>query len=203
MSALAEQHEAHKERSGRLWSAAQPQPKPSAQYVAVSPFVRARRAAEANRLEKQREAFERQMIRFRAGFTDPALNAPAEDWPAYTPPVTYDSYIPPTTTPGRKAMREIIAEVARDHRISVTELLSHRRTRYIVFARHEAIWRCKRETTNSLPAIGRAFGGFDHTTILHAIRQHEKRMSAAAATGVNEPLRAQANTGVSEHGATA
>lgn len=180
MSALAEQHETWAGVKDRLWNAPPPPPKPSKKYVAVSPFVRARRAAEAARVERQREAFERQMIRFRAGFTDPALDAPAEDWPAYTPPVTYDSYVPSKATPGRKTMREIIAEVALKHHISVTEMLSYRRSRYIVFARHEAIWRCKKETTNSLPAIGRAFGGFDHTTILHAIRQHEKRMREAA-----------------------
>jgi chromosomal replication initiation ATPase DnaA len=30
----------------------------------------------------------------------------------------------------------------------------------------------------SLPAIGRFFGGFDHTTVLHAIRAVERRMAA-------------------------
>jgi hypothetical protein len=200
VSALAEQHETWAGARERLWNAAPPAPKPSKKYAAVSPFVRARRAAEANRLEKQREAFDRQMIRFRAGFTDPALDAPAEDWPAYTPPVTYDSYVPPKSTPGRKTMREIIKETAIKHHVTVNDILSIRRDRSIVAARQESMWRCKMETTNSLPAIGRAHGGRDHTTVIHSVRRQEERM--AAATGVNEPLRREANAGVSEHGAT-
>lgn len=180
MSALAEQHERWSGVKERLWNASPPAPKQSRRINAVSPFVRAKRAREREWREQQRQAFERQMTRFRAGFTDPSLNAPAEEWPSYTPPVTYDSYAPPTATPRTKTMKEIIREVAAKHKLSVTEILSFRRTRHIVSARHEAIWRCKMETTNSLPAIGRAFGGFDHTTVLHAIRMHEKRMREAA-----------------------
>ena len=35
---------------------------------------------------------------------------------------------------------------------------------------------CKQLTTKSLPDIGRAFGGRDHTTVLHAVRKVEELM---------------------------
>jgi len=75
--------------------------------------------------------------------------------------------------------RRIAREVAAKHLVSMMDLLSPRRDREVVRARHEAFWRCKHETTMSLPEIGRRFGGRDHTTVLHGIRKHEERMREA------------------------
>lgn len=69
-------------------------------------------------------------------------------------------------------MISIIAEVARKHGLKVADLKGPRRNRPYVRARQEAMYRCYRETDNSLPAIGRAFGNRDHTTVLHGIRRH-------------------------------
>lgn len=194
MSALAEQHERWSGARERLWNAPPPAPKESRVINAVSPFVRARRAAEADKLARQKAYFERQLIQFRAGFTDPVLNAPAENWPSYTPPVTYDvCEQTPRKIGARKTMREIIKETALKHHVSVNDILSPRRDRGTVAARQESMWRCKQETTFSLPQIGRAHGGRDHTTAIHSIRRHEERLAA---------LRARSNTGVSEHGDT-
>jgi chromosomal replication initiator protein len=100
------------------------------------------------------------------------------------PPAPYDQCIP-REPPSRDIrvptgqLAAIIAEVAHKHRISVIEIKSRRHEHRIVLARHEAFWRCRNETFFSLPQIGRAFGGFDHTTVLNGCRQHEKRMKEA------------------------
>ena len=72
--------------------------------------------------------------------------------------------------------KQIARQVAAKHGVSVTDLLSARRDRPVAVARHEAFYRCRHETTLSLPEIGRRFGGRDHTTVLHGVRMHEQRM---------------------------
>lgn len=67
----------------------------------------------------------------------------------------------------RKIQREVAGAVG----ITLNDLLSPRKTRGVAFARQFAIWRVRKETTLSLPQIGRLFGGRDHTTILHACRK--------------------------------
>ena len=70
----------------------------------------------------------------------------------------------------------IMREVCDKHGISKSELLSPRRAVPIVAARHEAMYRMSKETTMSLPAIGRRMGGRDHTTVLHGIRKYEANL---------------------------
>lgn len=84
----------------------------------------------------------------------------------------------PTVPPQPITMHVIIAQVAAQYGLTYTQILARRRHRPIVHARQYAMWRCQRETRASLPEIGRYFGGYDHTTVLHAIRAHEKRMGA-------------------------
>lgn len=73
-------------------------------------------------------------------------------------------------------MRQIAMEVCADHRVAFREILSDRRSRYIVLARHEIWWRCKNETMKSFPTIGRFFRR-DHTTIMAGVRKHEERLA--------------------------
>jgi chromosomal replication initiator protein len=61
--------------------------------------------------------------------------------------------------------------VADYYRIPVADLLSSRRTRSITRPRQMAMALAKQLTQNSLPEIGNAFGGRDHTTVLHACRK--------------------------------
>ena len=75
--------------------------------------------------------------------------------------------------------KKIARQVALKHGCNIKEMRSIRRDKMIVAARHEAFWRCHKELCMSLPQIGRVFGDRDHTTVLHGIRQHEKRMQAA------------------------
>jgi len=70
----------------------------------------------------------------------------------------------------------ILEDVARTHGISVKELKSPSRYRNIAWPRQEAMWRLKRETTLSLPAIGRLLNR-DHTTVLHGVLAHQRRLN--------------------------
>ncbi len=61
--------------------------------------------------------------------------------------------------------------VAEYYKIRVADLLSKRRNRSIARPRQMAMSLCKELTNHSLPEIGDAFGGRDHTTILHGCRK--------------------------------
>jgi chromosomal replication initiator protein len=58
--------------------------------------------------------------------------------------------------------------VATFYGISLEEMVGKRRDRHIVFPRQVAMFIIREETATSLPAIGQAFGGRDHTTVLHS-----------------------------------
>lgn len=61
--------------------------------------------------------------------------------------------------------------VAEYYKIRVTDLLSARRTRTLARPRQLAMALAKELTNHSLPEIGTAFGGRDHTTVLHACKK--------------------------------
>lgn len=66
--------------------------------------------------------------------------------------------------------------VADYYKIRVADLLSERRSRSVARPRQLAMALAKELTNHSLPEIGDAFGGRDHTTVLHACRKiHELR----------------------------
>ena len=63
--------------------------------------------------------------------------------------------------------------VAEYYKLKVSDMLSPRRTRTLARPRQMAMALCKELTEHSLPEIGEAFGGRDHTTVLHACRRIE------------------------------
>jgi len=66
--------------------------------------------------------------------------------------------------------------VADYYKIRVADLLSERRSRSVARPRQLAMALAKELTNHSLPEIGDAFGGRDHTTVMHACRKiHELR----------------------------
>lgn len=67
-----------------------------------------------------------------------------------------------------KTIKEVVCKA---YGVSICDLLSVRRTARVVKPRQIAMYVCKTVTTKSLPEIGRAFGGRDHTTVLHAVRK--------------------------------
>ncbi len=60
--------------------------------------------------------------------------------------------------------------VAEYYKVKVSDLLSKRRSRSVTRPRQMAMALAKELTNHSLPEIGDAFGGRDHTTVLHACR---------------------------------
>jgi chromosomal replication initiator protein len=65
---------------------------------------------------------------------------------------------------------ERIQEVVADYyQLSVEDMKGKRRDKHIVFPRQVAMFIVREETPSSLPVIGQAFGGRDHTTALHSI----------------------------------
>jgi chromosomal replication initiator protein len=60
--------------------------------------------------------------------------------------------------------------VAEYYKVKVADLLSKRRSRSVARPRQMAMALAKELTNHSLPEIGDAFGGRDHTTVLHACR---------------------------------
>jgi chromosomal replication initiator protein len=73
--------------------------------------------------------------------------------------------------------------VADYYKVRMADLLSKRRSRSVARPRQVAMALSKELTTHSLPEIGDAFGGRDHTTVLHAckrikeLRTAEQRMT--------------------------
>ena len=63
--------------------------------------------------------------------------------------------------------------VCKFYKISKTEMLSSRRSRYLVRPRQTAIYLTKILTSKSLPEIGREFSNRDHTTVIHSIKTIE------------------------------
>lgn len=61
--------------------------------------------------------------------------------------------------------------------MTLMELRSQRRTKMVVKARQISMYLAKTLTEQSLPEIGRRFGGRDHTTVLHAVRKIERLVS--------------------------
>jgi len=74
----------------------------------------------------------------------------------------------------RISIDEIQTQVAEHYRIRKAEMTSARRARDVARPRQVAMYLSKQLTPKSLPDIGRRFGGRDHTTVIHAVRQIEK-----------------------------
>ena len=64
--------------------------------------------------------------------------------------------------------------VCKFFKISKNEMLSARRSRYLVRPRQTAIYLSKVLTSKSLPEIGRSFSNRDHTTVIHSVKTIER-----------------------------
>jgi len=69
---------------------------------------------------------------------------------------------------------QIQTSVCQFFKINKSEMLSARRSRYLVRPRQTAIYLAKILTSKSLPEIGRAFSNRDHTTVIHSVKTIEK-----------------------------
>jgi len=81
----------------------------------------------------------------------------------------------------RKTMKTISVEmvqktVAEFYKISLSELRAKKRNKNIVLPRQVAMYLSRQLTNMSLPEIGNAFGGKDHTTVLHSYKKIEREI---------------------------
>jgi len=72
---------------------------------------------------------------------------------------------------------QIMASTADYFGVSLEDLRGHSRSRVLVNARQVAMYLCRELTELSLPRIGQAFGGRDHTTVMHADRKIRQQMA--------------------------
>ena len=91
-----------------------------------------------------------------------------------------DDLYPRQPTPGRsrRSVADIQAATCEHFGLSGEELLSSARTARIAWPRQVAMYLARELTGESLPAIGRHFGGRDHTTVLHAWRRASARIAS-------------------------
>jgi chromosomal replication initiator protein len=68
-------------------------------------------------------------------------------------------------------------EVCRYYGVTIGELKGHKRTQRLVVPRQVAMYLCRELTDASLPAIGRGFGGRDHSTVIYAVQKVKDQVS--------------------------
>jgi chromosomal replication initiator protein len=77
----------------------------------------------------------------------------------------------------RRTVREIQESICEAFGISIEALLSASRAGQVAWPRQVAMYLARELTDQTLPAIGRAFGNRNHTTVLHACKRTAERMS--------------------------
>ncbi len=87
-----------------------------------------------------------------------------------------DNLYPRRTSQHARTIPEIQAAACEHFGLSSAELLSSTRVARIAWPRQVAMYLARELTSESLPAIGRHFGGRDHTTVLHAWRRTSARI---------------------------
>ncbi|MGD1050458.1 MAG: chromosomal replication initiator protein DnaA [Solirubrobacteraceae bacterium] len=75
------------------------------------------------------------------------------------------------TTMRATSIEAVQAAACEHFGLTMAELLSRSRAERVLWPRQAAMYLCKELTTQSLPTIGRAFAGRDHTTVLHACKR--------------------------------
>ncbi|MBD5538815.1 MAG: chromosomal replication initiator DnaA [Desulfovibrio sp.] len=70
--------------------------------------------------------------------------------------------------------REILGTVAQGFNLRPEDILGARRRPDLVLARQVAMYLCRRKLGLSYPELGRAFGGRDHSTVIHAVKKIRK-----------------------------
>jgi len=83
----------------------------------------------------------------------------------------------PEPIPNLSPANRIMFEVGLEYGLSIWDIKGKCRQLNYVLARHHAAYRIVNELKFSLPKTGRLMGNKDHTTILNAIRKHEKRLA--------------------------
>jgi chromosomal replication initiator protein len=84
----------------------------------------------------------------------------------------------PGRTPQRRSVEDIQQRTCEVFGVSMDQLLSTSRAAPVAWPRQVAMYLSRELTDQTLPAIGRAFGGRNHTTVLHACRRTAERIAS-------------------------
>lgn len=90
-----------------------------------------------------------------------------------------ESILPKEERTPKLTIEAIKEEVAAYYRVSLAELDGPSRRKEVAFARQIAIYLARELTDSSFPALGRAFGGRDHTTAMHAYQKVQELLRDA------------------------
>lgn len=74
-------------------------------------------------------------------------------------------------------VQKVVDEVSKQFKVDVAQIKGSCRSRDIVIPRQVAMYLTRALTESSLPAIGKAFGGKDHSTVLHACKKIEEKLA--------------------------
>jgi chromosomal replication initiator protein len=83
----------------------------------------------------------------------------------------------PSLRPRRRSVEEIQQRICVAFDLSMDQLLSTSRAAPVAWPRQIAMYLARELTDQTLPAIGRAFGGRNHTTVMHACRRTAERIA--------------------------
>jgi chromosomal replication initiator protein len=83
----------------------------------------------------------------------------------------------PDLRPRARSIEEIQRRICQDFEIEMDDMLSHSRAAGLNWPRQLAMYLTRELTDETLPAIGRAFGGRNHTTVLHACKRTAARIA--------------------------
>ncbi|MEA1961537.1 MAG: chromosomal replication initiator protein DnaA [Bacillota bacterium] len=83
----------------------------------------------------------------------------------------------PPPRPKKITIESIQKEVASFYNLEMSEMLSKKRNKQLVFPRQIAMYLSRKMTDASYPLIGDQFGGRDHTTVMHACDKMEKEIA--------------------------
>jgi chromosomal replication initiator protein len=98
----------------------------------------------------------------------------------------------PPQTLSIAAIQQIVSE---HFSITVPELTARKRTRQVVFPRQVAMYLCRELLNSSFPSIARAFGGKDHSTVIHSCTKVRQQMRDRAVEALVNELATRIRTG--------